>query len=70
VAVHRLREVKVNAKQSNICALAAFALLFAVGKTFLWAMGLGWRFNNHFFREIIVILSVALVAFVLARDRH
>ena len=65
-----LGEVKVNTKQSNICAIAAFALLFAIGKAFLWAIGPGWRFNNHFFREIIVILVVTLVAIVLARDTH
>ena len=60
----------MNSKQSNICAIAALALFFAVGKAILLAMGLGWRSNNHFFREIIVILSVAIVAFVLTRDRH
>ena len=68
--MRRLGEVKVNTKQSNICAIAAVALFFTVGKAVLLAMGPGWRFNNHFFRNIIVILSLALVAFVLARDRH
>jgi hypothetical protein len=68
--VCRLGEVKVNAKQSNICAIAAFALFFAVGKAFLLALGLGLRFRNHFFVEIIVILSLAFVGFVLARDRR
>ena len=56
---------KVNAKQSKICAIAAFALFFAVGKAFL-----GWRFNKHFFTDIFAILSMAFVAFVLVRDRH
>ena len=64
------RRCKVNAKQSNICAIAAFALLFTVGKAFLQGMALGWRFNKHFFAGLIVILFVAFVAFVLARDRH
>jgi hypothetical protein len=67
--VRGLGEVKVNTKQSNICAVAAIALFFTVGKACLQAMALGWRSNKHFF-GIIVILSVAFVAYVLARDRH
>ena len=70
VAVRGLGEVKVNTKQSNVCAIAAVALFFAVGKAFLRAMGLGWRSNRHFFTEIIIILSLAFVGCILARDRH
>ena len=64
--------MKVNAKQNNICAIAAFVLVLTVGKACLLVMtlGWGWGFNRRFFAGIIVILSVAFVAIILTRDRH
>jgi hypothetical protein len=67
--VHRLGEVKVNTKQSNICAIAAVALFFTVGKACLLAMALGGQFNKRFWASIIVILSLAFLGLVLARDK-